>query len=417
MGNEVNLMNGEENVQKKLDTEEIAQVSVTETIDGSSIYHYMKEHPGFFAALVSALVAIVAFVLNAAVYRRISAYLSYWGFNAESVQIKTENHIYILALSFVLIMALAGVTLFLNLTLNVFQKQENVLFYLKAANKYVRYEVLKLRFKSWGLRFLAWYCCKKDADGKRVAKLQQDLQEQNVRLVELKERTKTRRKTIRKLRSANLIRLLPSLLIAYGLMLLLLQMTGITNDLKAIVRYPQLALCLFVAILVSLMYFVVRFESRVERKRIKKMLSNNDESEAIKIEEYAEQNGKSYPAERIFKSKAEELFSNKAITFVVLFIIACIVYAFFAFSTVAEETTLSKKAFSVVDVDGQQYVITYACENTYYLNEIEINTAQNKIDIFIKKQRIIVSDDLVYEILAFSSVEVNPRAEERVGYK
>ena len=401
-------MGCEEKNQEIQDAEENKEALLAGQTDEPSIYHYMKEHPGFFAALVSALVAIIAFVLNAAEYRRISSYLRYWGFNAENIQIEVGNHIYILALVFVFIIALAGVALFLNQALTVFQNQENVLFYLRVADKNLSREIFKIRFGNLCLRFLIWFYNKKGADANRVAELNGQRLAQNARLDALKEQTKSRQKTIRLLRTTNLIRLLPSLLIAYGLILLFLDLAGITDVLKTSIRYPTLGLCIFVMILMGIIYCVVRFETRTERRNIKKMLKSDDKGAAAKIEKLAEENRKRYPTEWIFKSKAEELFNNKTIILAAVLVVMCLAYAFAVFSDPSEDTTVAKNTFSVIDVDGQTYTIIYNSDTIYYLNEVEIDVDQNIIKVYTKKQRVIASDDMVYDIVEFNSAEVDP---------
>ena len=161
-------MSCEEIIQKKPETEAYQKALLTNYAEKSSIYYYLKEHPGFFTALIPALVAVIAFVLNAAVYRRISTYLSFWGFNAENVQIELENQIYILALVFVFIIAMAGVSLFLNQTLNAFQKYENDLLILRITNKYVCREIQKLRVSTFGVQILIWSCEKRELTRKRL---------------------------------------------------------------------------------------------------------------------------------------------------------------------------------------------------------------------------------------------------------
>ena len=53
-------MGCEENVQEIQNADENKGALLAEPTDGSSIYHYMKEHPGFFTALMSALVVVIA---------------------------------------------------------------------------------------------------------------------------------------------------------------------------------------------------------------------------------------------------------------------------------------------------------------------------------------------------------------------
>ena len=89
-------------------------------------------------------------------------------------------------------------------------------------------------------------------------------------------------------------------------------------------------------------------------------------------------------------------------------LVMCLAYAFAIFSDPSDDTTVTKKTFSVVNMDGQKYVITYNSDTTYYLNEVEIDGDQNGIKIYTKKQRVIASDDMVYDIVEFNSVEVDP---------
>ncbi len=126
----------------------------------------------------------------------------------------------------------------------------------------------------------------------------------------------------------------------------------------------------------------------------------------------AEESTKRYPVEQLIKSTADELLNNRTIALVAVMLIGSLAYAFTMFSNVDTESTIDKKMFSIVDVDGTKYTITYNCDTTYYLNEVEIDDKQSAIDVFTSKQRIIVSDDIIYDILEFSAVVVDPKQEE-----
>ena len=380
--------------------------------NSASIYHYMIAHPGSFAAGVSAIVAGIAFVLNAALYRRISAYLRFWGFNADNISIEIGNQIYVIALAFVFCFALAGITWFLCQTFHVFQKRSIALFSLSLDNKYMRREVVKLRIGALINSICVWFCERMGARGEQIEKQKTILAEQKCRLDELSSRITSRLKSLWILRINNAKLLLPSLLIAYGLSFLLMGLTGIPEKLKATVRYPEIALCLVVLFLVALVYWVVRFEFRAERRKIKQKLKKDHDSAYEMIEKMAEESTKRYPVEQLIKSTADELLNNRTIALVAVMLIGSLAYAFTMFSNVDTESTIDKKMFSIVDVDGTKYTITYNCDTTYYLNEVEIDDKQSAIDVFTSKQRIIVSDDIIYDILEFSAVVVDPKQEE-----
>lgn len=375
-------------------------------VPSSSVYHYMKDHPGSLAALISATIATISFVLNAALYRKTSVYLKFWGFNAENINIENGNQIYVVALAFVFLLSMGGLTYFLCQTFHVFQKRANVLLYLRMDYKFTRREILKLRIGMAGVLLGAWFCKKRGAQKTQVDEIKADVIDQKRRIDALSNRIKARQKTLWLLRRSNVIMLLPSLLIAYGLLLLFVGLTGITEELKSIIDYPELVLSIVVLFPIALVYWVIRFEFRAERRKIRKAFKEDYESAYKMIEELAAQNNDQYPVVQMIKSKAGELFSNRTIALLVLLIVVTLFIAFSEFSAVDEDTTSQKTAFSIVNIDEQDYVITYISGTTYFLNQAEVNYEDNAIAISTTNQRVIVSEDMRYEVVRFESVKI-----------
>jgi hypothetical protein len=394
--------------EKRLESQETVLSSSVEkkNVNGSSIYRYLKAHPGSLAALISATIATISFVLNAALHRKISAYLSYWGFNSNNINIETGYQIYVIALAFVLCLAIGGLTWFLCQTFYVFQKRANVLLYLRIDNRYTFVEILKLRVDVLRLSVGVWFCAKRGIKGKAVDDIKANVVDCRSRLKELSAKIKSRKRTLWLLRCSNVITLLPSLLIVYGLSLLLMSLTDISEKLKAIIPYPVLALSVVVLLLIGLVYYAVRFEFGAERKRIKKAFKNDYESAYKTIEELAEQSNKQYPVMQIVKSKAEELFNNRVIAILAILLVVSLLFAFSSFSVPDEDTISGKKTFLVVNIEGQDYVITYICGTTYYLNQAEVNYGDNTIVISTMNQRVIVSEDMRYGVVKFESVKI-----------
>ena len=243
-----------------------------EEVASSSIYHYMKSHPGSLAALISAIIATISFVLNAALYRKTSAYLKFWGFNAENITVDSGNQIYVVALSFVFLLAMGGLTYFLCQTFYVFQKRANVLLYLRIDNRHMLREILKLRIGTMVVSVGTWFYKKIGTHTKQIDYLKTSIVEQKRRLAELSSRVKARRKTLRLLWRNNVITLLPSLLIAYGLLLLFTSLTRASQELKVSIRYPIAALSIVVLLLIGFLYCVVHLEFGAERRKIRKIM-------------------------------------------------------------------------------------------------------------------------------------------------
>lgn len=394
--------------EKQLESQETVQNSTEEKKDvhNSSIYHYLKAHPGSLTALISATIATISFVLNAALYRRTSAYLRFWGFNADNVNIENGSQIYVVALAFVFCLAMGGLTYFLCQTFHVFQKRANVLLYLRIDNRYTLREILKLRIGMVGISLGVWFYKKRGAPQKQIDEIKANVADQKRRLDELSARIKERRKTLWLLRRSNAIMLLPSLLIAYGLLLLLISLTGVAEELRSVISYPELVLSIFVLILIGFVYCLVRFEFRTERRKIKKAFKKDYESAYKMIEELAEQDKEQYPVVQMIKSNAEELFTNRTIALLVLLLVVTLLIAFSAFSTADENTTSQKTTFSVVSIEEQEYVITYTCGTTYYLNQSEVNYEENTIVVSTVNQRVIVAEDMRYDVVKFESVKI-----------
>lgn len=382
-----------------------------EEVASSSIYHYMKSHPGSLAALISAIIATISFVLNAALYRKTSAYLKFWGFNAENITVDSGNQIYVVALSFVFLLAMGGLTYFLCQTFHVFQKRANVLLYLRMDSKYACREILKLRIGMVGVLLGAWLCKKRGATKKQIDEINADVADQKSRIDALSQRIKARQKTLWLLRRSNVIMLLPSLLMAYGLLLLLIGLSGVTEELRAVIRYPELALSIVVLSLIGFVYLLVRFEFRAEKRKIRKAFKRDYESAYRAIEELSEQNNKQYPMVQMIKGTAGDIFNNRMVGILVLLLVVTLLIAFSAFSTPDKSTTSQKTTFSVVSIEGQDYVITYTCGTTYYLNQADVNCDEKTIVVSTTNQRIITSEDMKYDIVKFESVKIESEQE------
>ena len=77
--------------------EEIEEKEVSNEKDEHSLYNYLKEHPGVMVSIVSALMVVITFVINLAIYIRTSRYLEYWGVNTLNIDFNNTNLMYVFA--------------------------------------------------------------------------------------------------------------------------------------------------------------------------------------------------------------------------------------------------------------------------------------------------------------------------------
>ena len=384
---------------------ECVDSSIRKEQDSMSCFNYMKEHSGFFAACVSAFVAVAAFLFNATLYRKIGGYLEYWGFRVENVDIVYNNQIYVLVGVMVFCLVSLGISWFLGKTFYVYQQHADIRYYLVLAVRYLRCDSIMLKLSVWWIgvrvRLMTWRFGK----GKRLRELENNNADTKEKTKRVSEKLKITRKKLRKIRITNILKMLPSILIANLMMVLVFMLFAVFENSVRVIEAVIVAM-LFTLSYDLLMFIMVKFEfaQRLERKKTKQKIKRDPEEAYALIDELATKIYDQYPAESIVKSKFVELFTNRRIVVAILAMAFSLLYVFLFIPSNIDDITTKKSEFSVVNIDEQEYAIIYTSGNTYYLDMAEVNLEHNVISIDTSKQRIIVSNDMSYEVAKFKSV-------------
>ena len=377
----------------------------------NSILEYLKEHPGVAATIVSALVAIVAFVLNATMYYKTCRYLMYWGYSPSNVSIANANQIYVLVVTFVYFIANVGVQQFLTDTYNYHNQFSNEVHCLKQLHKdnvrrcrkcKYRHLIHKITF-FFTLLFIKLFKRKTDPELIDLMKQANAKQDKDIALAEQDEQ-KTQ-KMIQSIRWNCFKELFPSLLIAFIVSFIfasILNAFFLTNT-----RYVVLANLVTTGLIVFLPYLGLYFTKIIPlHRKVKKAIKvSHDEVQNI-LHRLMEERSHQSPLKKILRSNINEILSNHNLFIMALFMIMALLYVFFAFSYNTGSITHNQHSFSITTIEDQEYAIIYTNNNTYYLNEILSD--EDSISIYTAKQRIITTDDISYEIIECNNVTRYP---------
>lgn len=390
---------------------EISKETGDSPASGNSILEYTKEHPGVAATIASALVAIVAFVLNATMYYKTCRYLIYWGYSPSNVSIANANQIYVLVVTFVYFIANVGIQQFLTDTYNYHNQFTNSVHCLKQLHKdnvrrcrkcKQRHVVHKITF-FFTLLFIKLFKRKTDPELIDLMKQANTQQDKDIALAEQDER-KTQ-KMIQSIRWDCFKELFPSLLIAFIVSFIFVSILNaffLTNT-----QYVLWVNLVSTGLIVFLPYLGLYFTKIIPlHRKVKKAIKVSHDEVQNLLHGLMEERSHQSPLKKILRSNINEVLSNHNLFIVTLFMIMALLYVFFAFSYNTGSITYNQHSFSITTIEDQEYAIIYTNNNTYYLDEIL--TDEESISIYTTKQRIITAEDISYEIIEYNNVTRYP---------
>ena len=199
-------------INTQLDT-----VEEQENRNAHSIFDYLKERPGVLATGISALIAIVAFIFNAALYNVISKYLQYWGISPDNVSVANANLIYILVSAMIYFIAIMFMTIFLFDTYNVYQRYYNKIYCMKLILKDTRKRCKKAKRAIFILNLSSIHVklFRKNADNKQFNRTQKSTTQQRKELALIEDEEKELSKIRHSISYMCFKMLLPSLVFAF----------------------------------------------------------------------------------------------------------------------------------------------------------------------------------------------------------
>ena len=360
--------------------------------DEYAIYDYLKLHPGVLISCISAMVMILTFIINYAIYLRTSGFLAYWGVESLKINMNNANLIYTFAGVFIYYMMVTFIQPFIIDSCEKYFEEMKSDYYIRYFRKHVKKEVVQ---------------CKKNMNPKKKDKTLSDIQdEEDIRIEkyveDIKGYIKESKKLSKKISKIISKKMIISIVIAFlGLSIatFFLMLISINSyDIITILMISIICASITLVITLSIVYFIIKYP---KIKKIKKEISEK-ELDLEKIFDLNDNVHYEYPIDKIFNMDFKEAFRDKAIASLILQITIGALFLLFMVYPIGANDTKNKQEFVIVTEDGQDYVIIYNNDNCYYLVEALIE--DKKITIDTTKQSVVVKDKIVYENMKFEEV-------------
>lgn len=355
------------------------------------ILNYFKKEPSIGIACVSAVVVIVSFLINVAIYLREAAYLDYWELDIGYAFLSSPNQFYHVC-GMVLHTIISAIALsIVNGAYEAFIPARKLIFLrrskLKAISKDVRdteTELKQIRKK---------YSQKQTPqERKELRKYENEIKKNKKRLVKLRKENKEI--------DFSLVTTLLGHLIISGILLwidlsLYFALMGKTKN----VVWMGLAVAV---LLNAALYGLAAFSHRklLNKKALRKVDIGSIDSYIT--EWYT--NEKKYPSELDWRF----YLNDKNITSTLFSSILYVVLILCMFSAQGRTDAQQKDTFSVIKDNDQTYVSVYTTDEVAILERCVVDSIGEEliVEIDTKKQKIIPLDDIEYEVMEFDRVEI-----------
>lgn len=329
-----------------------------------SIYTYLIAHPSILIAGVSAIVAILSFLINYISYREESQVLQFWNIDSALVSISNPKLIYSLCFSVIYFIMIIIATSLIS-------------------NTYMAYKPF-MEFRLYIKNYLK--NCKKLSESNDV-----------LQMIELEE--KELRKSYSHIFFSNL---LVALILTFISSLLLI----FSQDIKLLSTNPILS----IIIVMSVQFFVYCFISYLAMRLSisKKKIIAQGNNKMIMFRENIKK--AEYPIDKVRKYGIKSCFTNSAVYLMFIDLIM-IIFLSLMFLTICQSSTIEEqKQFKTLLIDDTQYVVVYSNTEKMILEEATIT--DGIVSIYTSKQRIVSVDTYPYEVVTFEKtirIENNAR--------
>ncbi len=359
------------------------------------IYHYFKEHTAFLVACVSALVAVVSFILKFAINRCNAAYLAYW--NVSKLYVGNDvGQIYLVLGAFLYCFALILISQLFGSTAEVFRNYSEYLSYLDWRLRQVRKADRALRRAE---KQLKRRCSGKKAaalTAKKKAVIQAGIADSTQELQELKKLGDLLKQVFRPRKQWMIRNILAAVVIAFLVVLLLLLLMIDSITLRSLA-----SACGFSVLFVlfdSLLYFLPAYlQSRCTKEKYDK-INHQQIADAL----VGKEQGK-FPLEKLLLGKTKRIVSNGQFLMLAIQLLTAIVITVFTLAISGRATAQNQKEFSIYTDESGTYAIVYRADDTVILESAEVNGTVLSIDT--SRQRVLTTDDLSYVVSVFETVE------------
>lgn len=361
------------------------------------IFDYFKGHTGLLVTCISALVAIMSFILNYAVGRMNYAYLEYWDIASLHANTGNQNELYTVVYALVYMLAIMLIHGLLSGTSDAFRYYNKLLStinqVIRASKKVNRR--LKRKLRSLSKQYEKLTPKQKKAPSAKNAKKTIDEH------MELSEDSDNAMKQVKEMRakiSAGVgINIALAVVFSYIVGSAILALSKTTVTVTDSLRSSWTIVIIIVADLI--LYFVpAYFSTRCARIQYK------NEDVLNKLKKLVDSDIPDFPLEDFIKNGIKTMLSDKKLKFVAVQFVALTALLLFLSSMAGTTTAETIRSFPIYKDEAATYAIVYRSDVTMFMEEAVIQDRAIVIDT--TKQRIMTTDDISYDKVAFDDVHV-----------
>lgn len=381
----------------EVQAEEKASPKSTQKDNEYKIFDYFKEHTGLLVTCVSALVAIISFILHFAVGRMNYAYLEYWDIASLHANANNQNEIYTVACMLLYIASLLVIQSLIGKTADTFKHYNQLLSTINQGINISKRLNKQLRRKLRGITNDWDKLLSKEKKSRRGKRIKEQIDDDYEILKKGEQSLKNIKKARNKLLAWVVIQIVVAVILSYLLGCLSLFLVNMTTTISDSFQSSHTIVTMLVGNL--LIYFVpAYFASRCRKKQYE------DEAILERMLELANATAPDFPFESLMKEGVKSLFSDKKLKLASIQMVIVIVILLSSMSLTGTQTAERKNSFPIYTDGDVSYAIVYFRGTTVFMEKaIEQDDA---IVIDTTKQRIVTKDDLSYDIKVFENVEI-----------
>lgn len=361
------------------------------------IFDYFKEHTGLLVTCISALVAIMSFILHFAVGRMNYAYLAYWDIGSLHANTSNQSELDMVVCALLYILSLLAIHSFLGKTSDTYRYYNELLSIVKRSIKLTK-ETNKQSSKKLKDHEVSYNLL--SPEEKRTP----DAEEIKKRIEESKEFLKESTKGISDLQKARrkawiwvAIQILISFFLSYfiGSMFLLF-----LNEIVSVQEGFQKTRTIgFILIVDLITYFIpAYFATRNSGKNL------SNEEILIRTAEMIDKDIPKFPIQDFTTKGIMSILTDQKIKLAVVQSVVITVILLFTMTIAGTIGANQQRVFPIYTEESTSYAVVYTSGSTRFMEEATINDRSILIDT--TKQRIITSDDISFDVEVFDEVSV-----------
>lgn len=361
------------------------------------IFDYFKEHTALLVTCISALVAIMSFILNYAVGRMNYAYLEYWDIASLHANTGNQNELYTVLYALVYMLALMLIHGLLSGTSDAFRYYNKLLStmnrVIKTSKKVNRR--LKRKLRSLSKQYEKLTPKQKKASSAKIAKKTID------EYMELSEEGDNAMKQVKemrvRIRAQVGINIVLAVAFSYLVGSIILALSKTTVTVADSLRSSWTIVVIIVADL--LLYLVpAYFSTRCSRKQYQ------NEDAVAKLKELVDSDIPDFPMEDFIRNGIKTMLSDKKLKFAAGQLVAVTAFLLFLMSMAGTTSAEKIRSFPIYSDETATYAIVYTSDSTMFMEQAVIQDGTIVIDT--TKQRIMTTDDISYDKVVFDDVHV-----------